>query len=232
MTYDWDDILIVGDSFCRDRYDKNHWPQVLTSSLTNKKIDPACPPRGKGFAGASWWSARKCLLEELEKKTPKVLIFCYTEPFRVPNDQDLGINTKSVLLDRIFVPEGVNPPSENFKKAAKGYYEHLISEDFHQWSFIQFLDEVDNLIEKHNIEKSIHLFCFRGPYLERTFKKGITMLFPLFEYQSALPLWRNRTENPNHFTPEQNIEFGVKLYSIIKNYPGDGVRLNTKLIGK
>ena len=49
--YDWDDILIVGDSWCAERDNLGHWPNLLLFELTDiaKGI-----PRGKGFPGCSW----------------------------------------------------------------------------------------------------------------------------------------------------------------------------------
>jgi hypothetical protein len=60
---------------------------------------------------------------------------------------------------------------------------------------------------------------------------GVTMEIPLVKYQN-LPVWRSRDEAPNHFSKLDNMSFGLKLSDIIKNYPGNGVRLNIKLIGK
>lgn len=230
MEYNWNDILIVGDSFCGDRTRPDHWPQVFSLSLTGRQYKEGLNPRGKGFPGASWWSTRKNLLEELAKSPAKVLVICYTEPFRIPNDQNLGLNTRSVLSDIIYVPEGVQEPSEDFKKAAKNYYEHIISQEYHEWAYSQWFKEVDQIVEDYKIEKTIHFFCFKDQYNQHTFKNGITMTIPLVSYQTT-PLWRSRRETPNHYLPYQNIHFGNNLANIIKNYPGNGVRLNTKLIG-
>lgn len=230
MAYEWDDILIVGDSFCGDRTKTEHWPQVFTSSITGKKFEEGKFPRGKGFPGASWWSTRKNLLEELAKSPAKVLVICYTEPFRIPNDQNLGLNTRSVLSDIVYVPEGIDQPSKDFKEAANGYYRHIICQDYHLWAYKQWFKEVDEIISNHRIEKVLHLYCFEGPHLSHTFKNGITFEIPLVKYQNT-PFWRRRSDTPNHYSPGQNIMLGLKLAEVVKNYPGDGVRLNTKLIG-
>jgi hypothetical protein len=230
MNYRWSDILIVGDSFCADRTRKSNWPQVFTTSLTAKPYQEGIDPRGKGFSGASWWSARKNLLEELKISPAKVLIFCHTEPYRIPSDDDFGLNTRSVLEEEIRVPENRKKPSDDFKVAAIGYYEHIISQPYHDWAYQQWFNEIDTIIESHNIEKSIHLFCFQGPYNQHTFKKGVTISIPLITYQKT-SIWRIMKDNANHYSTEQNIELGMNLSNIIKNYPGDGSRLNTRLIG-
>jgi hypothetical protein len=231
MTYEWNDILIVGDSFCADRTVQNDWPNMFTVSLTGQKFQTSQQVRGEGYKGGSWWSARKKLLAELKHSPVKVLVVCHTEPYRIPNDQGLGINTLSVETKIIATPPGIDKPSENFIKAAQGYYEYIISEDYHLWAYQQWFQEIDQIILKNNIEKVIHFFCFRGFYTSHTFSKGVTIETPLIDLQQYSALWK-KNDTRNHFSPGHNLEFGARLANIIKNYPGDGVRLNTKLIGK
>jgi hypothetical protein len=231
MAYEWNDVLIIGDSFCADRSMQYHWPQVVTTRITDQQYDGTISPRGQGFPGASWWSARRNLLTELELRIPKVLILCHTEPYRIPHDTDWGLNTRSVAHDIVYVPPGsTDKPSKEFIKAAMAYYEHIISEDYHKWAYHQWFLEVDRIIDQYpTIEKVIHFFCFKGN--NHTFKNGVTMDAPLIQYQN-LPVWRSREEAPNHYSKVDNLTFGIRLSDIIKNYPGNGVRLNTKLIGK
>jgi hypothetical protein len=231
MTYEWDDVLIVGDSFCADRTEKSDWPNIFASSITGQSFQTTQRVRGEGYRGASWWSARKKLLAELEHSPAKVLVFCHTEPYRLPNDQGLGINTLSVETKIVATPLGVDKPSENFIKAARSYYEYIISEDYHLWAYQQWFQEIDQIIVKNNIEKVVHFFCFRGFYTNHTFAKGVTIETPLIELQQHSALWK-KNDTRNHFSPVHNLEFGDRLATIIKNYPGDGVRLNIKLIGK
>jgi hypothetical protein len=230
MTYEWNDILIVGDSFCAERTMPVDWPQIFTLHLTGNKFEKDQLPRGQGYGGASWWSARKKLLDELLINPVKVLVVCHTEPFRIPNDDALSLNTKSVELGDIWNPLGVKSPSENFIKAARGYYEYIICENFHLWAYQQWFNEIDKIAVDNNIEKVVHFFCFRGDYNNHIFSRGITMSIPLIDLQQSA-VWK-KNETRNHFLPAQNLEFGVKLATVVKNYPGDGVRLNIKLIGK
>lgn len=229
MTYEWEDILIVGDSFCADRNDQKDWPNIVASAITEVPFKTK-QVRGAGFPGASWWSARKKLLEELKNRPVKILIVCHTEPYRIPNDDDLGLNTRSVEHNIVYVPNGVDAPTDNFVKAAKNYYEYVISEDYHIWAYRQWFKEIDEIAKNHNIEKVVHFFCFHGPYNEHTFTKGVTMEIPLVQYQTA-PMWKKNITR-NHFPAAHNLDLGIKLANIIENFPGDGVRLNTKLIGK
>jgi hypothetical protein len=233
MTYEWDDILIIGDSFCADRSMQYHWPQIVTTRITDQQYNGTISPRGRGFPGASWWSGRKNLLTELELRVPKVLILCHTEPYRIPHDTDWGLNTRSVAHNIVYVPpDSTDKPSKEFINAATAYYEYIISEDYHKWAYQQWFLEVDRIIDQYQmIEKVVHFFCFKGPHCDHVFKNGVTMEVPLIEYQK-LPVWRVRDEAPNHYSKIDNLKFGIKLSDIIKNYPGNGVRLNTKLIGK
>lgn len=230
--YDWNDILIVGDSFCGDRNSQNDWPQLLCCNLSGLPYKKGRKPRGRGFPGASWWSARNCLITEVARSVPKIVILCHTEPFRIPNDDNFGINTLSVEKNTIYVPsDAVRSPSENFRKAALGYYEYLISEDFHLWAYRQWLWDSDKFLSSFSkIEKVVHLFCFDSSVNNFPFKKGITFEDSLHSYQTV-PEGTPVSIAPNHYSISDNIVFGNRLAEIIKNYPGDGVRLNTKLIG-
>ena len=139
MTYDWNDIVIVGDSFCADRSLPYEWPQVLTSKITSTPYIKGKTPRGRGFPGASWWAARGQLLKELRIKVPKVVRVLHTEPFRIPHDTNWGLNSRSIMNDIIYVPKySFSSPTEDFKKAAVGYYKHIFSKDYHLWTYNQW----------------------------------------------------------------------------------------------
>lgn len=233
MNYEWEDILIVGDSFCADRELPTHWPQVLTTKLSNSPYKKDRIPRGRGFPGASWWAAKKELDRQFSIRIPKVVIVCHTEPFRIPHDTNWGINTLSVQTGNIYIPaDSLITPTSAFKRAAVSYYEHIISEEFHLWAFNKWLHEIDTLLHSHSeVEKVVHFFCFEGPYNNFDFKKGISFTVPLIEYQKVA-IGASVAVAPNHFTIADNLNFGLNLYETLKNYPGDAVQLNTKLIGK
>lgn len=228
--YDWKDILIVGDSFCADRLEADSWPQVLTCKLTNSTFKENRLPRGRGYPGASWWAPRKKLLEELNVKVPKVLLICHTEPFRIPHDKNLGLNTKSVFSDALYVPQDEEHPGDEFLDAAKKYFMYIFSSDFHQWTYSQWLEEVDDIIAKYKIEKSLHFYCFEGPYNSKIFKSGLTINYPLANYQNY-PVWQTRHKLLNHFTVNDNLKFADSVYNLIVNYPGRGSVIGKKLIG-
>lgn len=222
------DLLIIGDSFCSDRTKKYSWPQVLAAELLGTKYDSHIPPRGKGFSGGSWWAYRKILIEELKIHVPKVLIICHTEPFRLPNDNDYGLNfassnTQSNINFKI--------PLE-IQKTAELYYKHLFSFEFYTWAALKWFEEIDQLCNIYNIEKVIHFYCFDGEYTNYTFKTGVTIDPPLIEYKEEprIKIWKFKSSKANHFTPEGNTLFGKKLAEIVTNYPGNGKRISERMI--
>lgn len=229
--YNWQDILIIGDSFCQHRDTVNSWPYKLLSLLTVNNTQS--PPRGKGFSGGSWWSTRKKLLTELELQVPKVLILCHTEYNRLPNDYDFGLNAISAEHD-----------SENFSRsnlygvgkdnqyahlystavarAAVLYYKYLNSLEFNYWSRNNWFDEVETLCDKFKIEKVIHLHSFydfvdnKGPIYPRVFKNAATAQEILWEICDDKEKFSKA--NYNHFNQEKNIKIANKLYEQINNY--------------
>jgi len=226
--YNWEDIIIVGDSFCGARYELRHWPNLVANSLSNKTgANCSLFARGEGFPGASWWSPRKLLLSELKKSIPKVLIFCHTDAFRLPHDLDWGINYSSAMRKVIQLPfSHETKMPEKFALAAQAYFKELIVDDFHKWAQLQWFLELDSILEQHKeITRIIHLHCFENNHI---FKHGVTGTTPLL---SLTDIGRKLKEkqtisepdwNPNHFSIEENQKFADAILNIINNYPGDG----------
>lgn len=228
MFYNWNDILIVGDSFCGNRDWEEDWPQQVCLKLSNETYSSSRLPRGWGYGGSSWWSVRKTLLEELNLHPVKVIIICHTEPFRIPSDSGFGFNLRSVLeTGKVAGPPGISPPSSDQLKSAKKYYKNLFSEKFHLWTNAQWFKELDEILIKHSVEKVIHLYCFSGEYTDNIFQKGVTLKIPLIEYNV---IKTPKAFNRNHFEIDQNLKIASELYNIIKNYPGDGFELNNRLL--
>lgn len=225
----WEDVLIVGDSFCGNRTDKNHWPQYLTSKITGIAFNPTRVPRGQGYPGASWWSVRNRLIKELAIRIPKVLIICHTEPLRIPNDNDWGVNFRSVELGQIHVLNSTDKPMPtNFKLGASLYYQEIMSLNFHEWANLAWFKELNEIAKP--IEKVLHLYCFEGQYTDYTFSKGTTLTVPLITYQREAPIFRKAAFAPNHFTLQDNIIFAESLARLVDNYPGDNIRIDAKII--
>lgn len=208
LKFEPQDILILGDSFARERDLNTDWPKVVSKLLTGKDFIP----RGAGYSGASWWSVRKKLLKELTIAVPKVLIICHTECARIPSDYDFGINTFSALRGGSLVApqEYKKEFIEELRNAAKQYYMHLHSNEFSLWAKRAWFRELDEIIEQHKISHVIHLHCFSD--LDDNlyeFKYGITSNEALVDICDIYKPHRN------HFTLEENIIFGTSLYEII-----------------
>jgi hypothetical protein len=221
--YNWDDILILGDSFAEERTPYHSWVQLVALGLSGLSYDKNRIPRGCGLGGTSWWSVRKSLIKELSIGIPKILIICHTEPHRLPNDKDIPLNYKSVLESR--------HPSD-LEEAGRMYYKHLISWEFNNWAILQYFKELDEIC--NGIEKVLHFYCFEGPHTEYTFKKGVTFREPLFNYaEKSKPfIIRFLYKNLNHMILEKNRLLAENILHILDNYPGDGIKLHNSMVEK
>jgi hypothetical protein len=211
MKFEYNDILILGDSYCEDRSMPTDWPMIVSQKLTGYDHIP----RGVGYGGASWWAVRLALLEEIEKGIPKVLILCHTEPNRLPNEYNLGINSTSALRSAIstyYCKEYISKEKlQRISEASKLYYEELWSSDYCQWAQAAWFRELDQMLEEWRIPYVIHLRCF-SHVVDYTFKNSITIQEDLFSRSSAGPGFRN------HFTEDLNQKLGNKLVELILNY--------------
>lgn len=214
--FETNDILIVGDSFCRHRFTPHDWPMALTEQLTGK----IAIPRGEGILGASWWSTRKNLIKETNQQPYKLLIICHTEATRIPNDYAIGINPMSPVIESVSIPDNMRGivNEKDLITASKYYYEHLFCLDYHIWAQEQWFKELDQVLEKLNVPNIIHLHCF-PPYNRKEpykFKNGITVSNILKD--QWVKSQDETKETRNHLTPENNIKFAKNLAKIIENY--------------
>jgi hypothetical protein len=210
--YDWDDVLIVGDSWCSERENLGHWPNHLLfelTDITNKT------PRGRGYPGCSWWSIRNRLFRELKSKPAKVVIIIHTDASRIPSDIDKPFTINSV---RKHSQELKSPQNRIIYKAAVDYYNHLYSANFHNWAENQWFLELDSFLLEKQIEKVIHLYGVpkRDPYV---FKSGVTVYQTIYKY---LTMNTETSFYPNHMTYEHNQKLAIFLNKLITNYPGHG----------
>lgn len=211
MNFKHRDILILGDSFCECRSTSTDWPMIVSQGLTGHNNIP----RGIGFGGSAWWSIRQELLTEIKKGIPKVLILCHTEPNRLPNNYNLGINSTSALNGNIstyYCKEYISEEKlQRISDASKLYYEELWSYEYCQWAQKSWFRELDQMLEEWCIPYVIHLRCF-SHVVDYTFKNSITIQEDLFSRSSIGPNFRN------HFTEDLNQKLGNKLVDLILNY--------------
>jgi hypothetical protein len=214
--FEWDDILIVGDSFCQQRDLDTDWPQQLALALTGQPYVKHRVPRGHGFAGASWWSARKRLLEDFEIRVPKLLIMCHTEANRLPSDYDFGINSSSAQTGKVFIqPTQLKNYTPKIAKAAGEYFLWLASREFHEWTQKQWFKELDDLLDHHQIPYVVHLHCFQHfKSNDHIFRRGITSKDILYDISQS---HHHALGARNHFSIEQNREVATALERVISN---------------
>jgi len=232
--YNHNDILIVGDSFVKDRSHPTDWPMALLTMLSGSKEIP----NGVGIGGTSWWTARRYIVKSLQNQPPKILIICHTDPLRLPSNKDIGLNSGTVLGQKYDTKNSYWYSKEEFDAAAM-YYTHLISTEFHNWARDQWFNELDSLVS--SVPIVVHLHCFEQfesvnngiKVSSFIFKHGITSaeeLFPLQclalgvkmdEYEGDLPGFRN------HFSPENNVKIAQALYSAVMTF--DPAKNGTKL---
>ena len=226
--FEWNDILILGDSFVGHRDLETDWPQLLTCKLTGLPFDEKRIPRGHGFNGSSWWSVRNRLHEELKIKKPKVLILTHTEPQRIPSDDNYNLNPGSVEnpdwhkqlnsneQNEVDANAGLAP--REVLLAGQQYYKYLISIDYHLWTQEKWYEELDNLISTSDIEYVIHMHCF-DPWKNKKlheFKNSITFNKPIWQVSDDSKKWS--IHNRNHFTLNNNKKMMEVMYTCIENY--------------
>jgi hypothetical protein len=222
MKYDWNDILIVGDSFAEYRHREEDWPQHLACKLSGQKYDPNRLPRGEGYAGCAWWSTRKGLLRHLNEGKPKILVLTHTEGHRIPNEYDFAMNSWSLES-----PERMAPKEHKNRdkflpeifEAAKMYHKYLMIPEFHDWAQLRWFDEVDTITNDYGVERIVHAHLYQDRHNFPVFQKGVTIEETLMSIADDV-----KTGNwcYNHFTDENNIKFADRIYDIILNYAGDG----------
>lgn len=217
--YKWNDIVVVGDSFCAARSVPNHWPYRLANLVTGEDPGPKRPVRGHGWGGASWWAVKKQLPFYL-KAEPKILVVCHTEPMRLPNDRNKPIGLATAEADN---PDTVENTDFALYEAAKQYYRNLFCEDFHLWAQEQWFKELDEIVDSTaSLEQVYHLHCFRGKWNKYPFRRGVRFLDNLFHYAEPGDKDYQGNENHNHFDSANNHRLAQQLAELIKNYPGDG----------
>lgn len=218
MTIRTNDLLILGDSFCSERFKNTDWPVIVQKSLLTNL-------RGQGFPGASWWSVRNSLTQQI-KILPKIAIFCHTEPNRIPHNEDWGLNIGTTELGEIhgYGPDRIHVPMPTeFGVACKLYYKHLWIQEYHNWAMTRWLFELDELTK--DIEVVLHFFGFNEIHRYHRFQHGTSFSDPLINYATFARV----PDITNHFDVATNQRFADFVLEHICNYPGPGLRIDRKL---
>jgi len=186
-------IYIGGDSFCAARdNDQNHWPAIL-AKLANLKLE------GKGFAGLSWWTTRKHLINYIQSNkfnNTDYFIFVHTDFNRALCDSE------------ILFPNSI---IETYRKYFHSY-------DISSWIREQWFSELTQLLKS---KKVIHLHGFDESISSIAKLDGVNLTPCLLELSmnelgSSLDEDRSKfieDNRSNHLSPENN----QKLASFINN---------------
>ena len=231
-----DDILIIGDSFVKDRFNETHWPYLLKQLLTNE--NDGRPPRGWGLAGVSWWSTRARLLNELQVHIPKILIIVHTESTRIPSDLEFPLNAGSSKHGHAEITHALkhndnrNLFTPELLTAADAYFKYLCSIPFCEWATRRWYDELDDWVSQYKIEKVIHMSGF-GSLLtddKHVFKNGITSDEVLWNISDDYQYWITHNKflinSPNHFSIKNNTKMANSLYQTLQCYTPGLLNLN------
>jgi len=218
-------LCIIGDSFCAHRTNlETDWPCILSKKLYPDEIEI---PLGKGFQGASWWSARKLLYKFKDENVfdnVDTIILLHTEPYRIPSEHHYPLNSNSVIRysQKQFAKTQRRAVPPQVLLAANYFYKYLELEEFQMWAMDSWCKELDEFLVRFDSKKILHLFCF-SLYNDYRFKTGVTVKTPLYtiakdNIKKEHSLQEDDEIIRNHFTIKQNFFLANQLYALIDNY--------------
>jgi hypothetical protein len=207
------ELFVTGDSFAFDRVFPTDWPVLLAENL-NMQL------RGQGYKGASWWSQRRCLMEQLQIRTPEIVVMCHTDYNRLPSDLDLGLTPGLVSQDHLYVPEYSKPHyNSDMHPAALLFYRHLYSRSYQLWAARAWYLQLEQLLA--SVDRVIHIWCFEPVH---DFIKGMTATGTLFHHSSRRDQ-ESKHYSRNHFSDADNIIMAESIRWALENY-SDGNNFN------
>lgn len=148
-------LVIVGDSFCADRYQDTDWPVFLANKLN-------VPLHGVGYGGRPWWTTRRWLIENssiIVKET--LVIVCHTNYSRLPSLLDFPINPGLIRAEINSDKSDIKnlDPSGKLHALVKDFYQSdLYVPDFYKWAKRSWLNELNLMSD--DFYKLIHINCF------------------------------------------------------------------------
>jgi len=208
-------LLIVGDSFCRNRDKQSDWP-VYLGKLLGSEV------HGRGRGGCSWWSSRNDLNDYKLDRSSTILIVVHTESIRLPNDHNYPVNA-GVLKS---VP---GTPADDLKDKGAGirqlaidfYTSELFSLSFCTWAQQAWIAELDS---QNDFFATVHVPAFTSVNLSRV-KNGIVMtpggkfasLRDVSEAEVGDITWSGADSRSNHLKDFNNVKFAEAIADTVKN---------------
>ena len=220
-------IAFCGDSFCAN-IDSVQYPTYLYL-LEEQGANIILT----GTPGNPLYHSYMSLLEVIDKAD--YIVFCITEPGRLPNKDSLPICYGSVAKEFQFTIDSVPwtdyfsiPRSKLIKimNSARDYYKDVMSQHYHEMAQKGIVMQIDELMVQKQ-KKCIWFPCFDTSLQEYKIVSGPCGTTPLMTIAK-----RNKLLIPhsNHFSEEQNKNMFTLLKNIINNDTLESINLNMDMI--
>lgn len=218
----FNNLLIIGDSFCEDRTCDSDWPVALGRMLD-------CKVYGKGWGGCAWWNTKKELDKYKSSRSTTILIVVHTDSNRLPNDFNYAITPRlmQMLNGGVDQDDAIKHPGIEYRQLALDFYNSdLFSMHFYEWAHRAWIAEIDRC---NDFYATIHIPAFDNVNLSGV-RNGI-VLTPGNEFKSLMDIsnaevgnntWAGRDTRHNHFKDVNNIKFAEALRDIIVSMPPPG----------
>ncbi len=136
-------IAFCGDSFCSETW-KDTWCGIVAKHFAASII-----PLGQN--GSNEYAILQRFKKLISKNIiPELTIFCHTDPYRLPNLENLPLGSRCAEP-----PDPLTPVWET----SYNYYDHVINYGFHELSHLAIVNEIMRLCSHHQL-KALHLRSF------------------------------------------------------------------------
>ena len=136
-------IAFCGDSFCSEHWEDT-WCYIVAKHYKASSI-----PLGQD--GSNEYAILQRFKKLISTKIiPDLIIFCHTDPYRLPNNQNLPLGSRCAQP-----PEELTP----IWSTSFDYYDHLINHGFHELSHRAVVNEILRLVKYHTLNV-LHLRSF------------------------------------------------------------------------
>jgi|TARA_Y100000310_G_scaffold335768_2_gene418604 hypothetical protein len=164
-------IAFIGDSYCAN-IKPGGWPFIVAKEFNADII-------AQGLNGRALFHSYEVLLEVVDQAD--YIIFCITEPNRLPNKDKKDINiANSWDLDDYPID-----CSDKMYEAIKGYYNHIISFDWHKVAQKGLLMQIDELMLQKK-KNCIWFPCFFNSMEGSDIKSGPVSNRSLFDIEMGM----------------------------------------------
>lgn len=220
----FNNLLIIGDSFCKDRNKESDWPVALSKLL-------GCKMYGRGRGGCSWWASRNDLNEYMEHRSSTILIVIHTEASRLPNDFNFAVNPGIAFTTAGSAGDDLKHNPKIRQVASDFYTSKLFSPAFYHWAQQCWINELDS---SKDFYATLHIPAFNN--VDLTGVKNGVVVTPGAGFKSLRDIsntevgdvkWAGPDSRSNHFKDFNNVKFAEALFNNINNLPSDRVGTQT-----